>query len=306
MGMLFGRVMVLVFGLWACSTSVIFIKESTVHPVVLAGYRLLFAALFLLPLYGASLRRWGSGLNRSRLRRTLLPAVFLAVHLASWNHGARMTHAVNATILVNLLPLATPFLLWLVVGERVNRGEIAGTVIALTGVLALTAGDFRVSRDLFTGDLVCLGSMILFAAYLVFGRKNRDFPDIWLYVVPLYAFAGLLCFLMAIPVTNIFARYPAKEYLLILGLVLFPTIAGHSIFNYCLKYIRGQVVSVVNLTQFIFAGIMAYLLFDEIPELQFYAATAAILVGAVVTIRAMPAHELPDGPTPRSRTPPKD
>ena len=122
--MLLERVTLLVFGLWACATSVIFIRESTVHPVVLAGYRLLFAALFLLPLYAAALKQYGGGLNRSRLRRTLLPAVFLAVHLASWNYGARMTPAANATILVNLLPLATPFLLLVVVKERVNRGEI--------------------------------------------------------------------------------------------------------------------------------------------------------------------------------------
>lgn len=289
--MLLERVTLLVFGLWACATSVIFIRESTVHPVVLAGYRLLFAALFLLPLYAAALKQYGGGLNRSRLRRTLLPAVFLAVHLASWNYGARMTPAANATILVNLLPLATPFLLLVVVKERVNRGEIIGTVIALAGVLGLTAGDYQVSRAHFTGDLICLGSMILFAAYLVFGRKNRDFPAIWLYVVPLYAFSGLLCFLMAIPMTDIFARYPAREYLLILGLVLFPTIAGHSIFNYALKHFRGQVVSVANLTQFIFAGVMAYVFFNEIPEPRFYAATAAILAGAVVTIRAMPTGE---------------
>ena len=236
--MLVARVILLVFGLWASATSVIFIKESTVHPVVLAGYRLLFAALFLLPMYATARKRWGSGPNRPRLWRTL----------------------------------------------------------ALAGVLGLTAGDYQVSRAYFTGDLVCLGSMVLFAAYLVFGRKNRDFLSIWLYVVPLYAFSGLLCILMAIPVTDVFVRYPAKEYLLIFGLALLPTIAGHSIFNYSLRHFRGQVVSVANLTQFIFAGVMAYVLFDEVPGVQFYAATATILAGALITISASGgSHQLPPG-----------
>jgi len=48
---------------------------------------------------------------------------------------------------------------------------------------------------------------------------------------------------------------------------------------------RGQVVSIVNMGQFIFAGAMGYLFLHEVPALPFYAASVLVVVGAVLAIK---------------------
>jgi drug/metabolite transporter (DMT)-like permease len=154
--------------------------------------------------------------------------------------------------------------------------------------MILTVGDITLSTEHVSGDLTCFGSMMLFASYLALARRNRDFPSLWTYVVPLYFTGGILCFAAAIPVTDLTQTFAPREYLYLLALAVIPTIIGHSTLNYSLKHMRGQLVSVCNLTQFIFAGIMAVFAFGEIPAWTFYLAAALIVLGAAVTIRAHP------------------
>ena len=94
----------LVLGVVACSTSVLFIKESTLDPVLLSALRLWVAALVLTPLYLRARPRH----PRISVHRSLWPGLLLAVHFMTWIAGARLTPAVNSTLLVNLVPLATP------------------------------------------------------------------------------------------------------------------------------------------------------------------------------------------------------
>jgi drug/metabolite transporter (DMT)-like permease len=135
--------------------------------------------------------------------------------------------------------------------------------------------------------------MLLFAHYLAQGRVNRDFPDIWLYLVPLYAMAGVLCFGISLLVANPLEAHAPRDWLLSLGLAVIPTIMGHSILNLSMKHLRGQIVSVFNLCQFIFVGVLAFLLLDEVPQTLFYVASCLVVGGALLVIRASagPRHK---------------
>lgn len=76
------------------------------------------------------------------------------------------------------------------------------------------------------------------------------------------------------------------------GLAVIPTILGHSILNYSLKHFRGQVVSIINGLQFVFAAVMAYLIFAEAPHLVFYPTALLIAIGAWVV---MPRRKIRQG-----------
>lgn len=285
------RYLLLLIGVFACSTSVIFIKIGVTHPIVLSAYRLLLGGLCLLPLAIAPWRRRGEFRTRLILRQALPPALFLGIHFITWIIGARMTPSANASLIVNMVPVVMPFLLLLVVEERISRAEGAGTLLGMTGVLLLGLGDFNLSPEYALGDLVCFLSMLFYAFYLIYARKNREMASIYLYVVPIYLMAGLFCLAIALVLQA--AGYPINwfgpdhrmEWISILGLALVPTVLGHSLINWALTRIRGQAVVIINLAQFIFAGIMGYLLLDEIPALVFYIASALVVIGAVIVIR---------------------
>ncbi len=215
---------------------------------------------------------------------SVLPGIFLAVHFITWTIGIPMTQVSNASLIVNMTPVVMPFFLWLFFREKVNRKEVLGTLLAISGlvVLALSKPDFSFANNL--GDLVIFFSMLCLAAYLALGRKNGGRLPIWLYMVPLYLIAGLICFGIALPFINPIKTYSMHNLLLIFGLAIIPTIGGHVTLNYSMKYFRGQVVSVANLGQIIFASIMGFLFFKEVPPPAFYITAALIISGVLVAL----------------------
>ena len=292
------HIALLFVGVFACSTAAIFIRNSQVHPIMLSAMRLLIATIGLSPVF---YRDWkhhrGQGMSRKELGASILPGIILGIHFTSWNMGIRMTRVANGSLIVNLVPLAMPFVLYLLIGEKLTRRESIATGIAIAGTALLIYYDYQLDPEYFLGDLVCLGSMIFFCLYLALSRRHRTSRSIWLYVVPLYALAGTFCLVASI-VWGVLTNnpdampqwYPAKEWIWLLCLGLIPTITGHSILNYCMKNIRGQVVSIINLTQFAFAGTLAWFVFREVPHWSLYA-TAAILACSAWLVISSPQSD---------------
>jgi drug/metabolite transporter (DMT)-like permease len=274
--------LLLLFGVYACSTAVILIKMSGVPAVPLSGYRLVVAAVALSPLFFRDLRRYRGRFGKADLKATVLPGIALGLHFITWIIGARQTPAANSSLIVNMVPIAMPFFLAVMVGERLTPGERLGTVLSIAGVVLLGAWDLQLAQGHFTGDAMCLLSMVLFCYYLALARKNKHIVSLWLYLVPLYLIGGVLCLLADLVVRGPALPLGLREWLLIVGLGLVPTVMGHSILNYAMKHMRGQIVSIVNLFQFVFAGIMAYWLFDEVPAWAFYPAGGLIAMGVYV------------------------
>lgn len=301
----------LLFGVFCCATSVLFIKSSTADPVFLASARQLLAAAFLAPWYfqarraAVSQTAAGSEAIPLRRRQVVLPGLLLGAHFVSWIVGARLTPAANATLIVNMVPIAMPFLLLALAHERVTRRELVGTGLALGGVIFLGAADFDAAPVHFLGDLVCFGSMLLYAGYLAGGRAARSLPSLFLYVVPVYFAGGLACLVAGLvgwggQLAGLLPPWvgsPAtlaspRELLLLLGLTVMPTLLGHTLINRALRSLRGQVVSIVNLAQFVFAGLMAWFFLGERPAVAFLFAAALVVAGALVVL-VRPTHSTP-------------
>ncbi len=289
------RILLLIFGIFCCSTAVLMIKASRVDPILLSALRLAVAVIALTPLFLSDLKKHRDAYSWRQVRATLLPGAVLAAHFISWIIGARMTPAANSTLIVNFIPIVMPFMLLGAVGERLTRNEWLATAIALIGVLLLVGSDFNVSAQHFWGDVICFGSMLAVTCYLVLGRRNAHFPSLWLYVVPLYAFSAVCCAItwLIFGSGGVPGVFNGREILLVLGLGLIPTVMGHSILNISMKHLRGQVVSIINMGQFIFAGVLAFLIFREIPHWSFYAAGALIVGGAILALLKPKATPIP-------------
>ena len=284
------RVALLLGGVWACATAIIFIRLSETPPMLLTGLRLLLAAAVLSPLCIRDFRKHRKSLGWGDLRMTIIAGCAMGLHFASWIMGARLANPTNASLIVNMVPAVLPLMLFVMVRERVTQGELKGTLLAMAGVCVLGAWDFHVSAEYFTGDLICFGSMLIFCFYLTLGRRNRHFATIWLYVVPLYFFGGCLFLAAGIIVElgmwGMSVPWGAREILLIVALVLIPTVIGHSILNYSVKHMRGQLVGVINLFQFAFVGVMAWLVGEKTPAWTIVPAAVLVLTGAIVVVRS--------------------
>lgn len=276
--------LILFFGVFCGSSAVIFIKANSDHPSLIATYRLLLASAFLFPLYLKERRDFQGEYGWRQIGWSALPGIMLAVHFITWAAGVHLTKVSNASLIVNMTPAAMPFFLWIFYGERINRREMIGTLVALTGLGVLAASRLIISLESALGDLVCFFSMLCFAAYLALGRRNSGRLPLWLYMVPLYFIAGVACLVSAIPLVNPLKPYLPMDVILFFALALIPTVIGHTILNYSMKHFRGQIVGIANLGQIIFATILGFLIFSDAPHPAFYPAAALIVTGVLIAI----------------------
>jgi drug/metabolite transporter (DMT)-like permease len=275
---------VVVFGVLMSASSVLLIKASTLAPGVLAAGRLLFAALILVPFWLREIRRQPLKDLWASVRPSILPGVFLGFHFIGWNAGARATLAGNATLVVNMAPLVMPFLAWGFLKERLTAREIGGTALALLGLVLLAWGDYHFSPEHLIGDGLCFLAMVLYTIYILLARKRAQPGALLTYLVPLYLVGGVVCFGWASVFEHPLAPISWSNGLLLAGLVLGPTLIGHSIANWAMTFMRAQTVSLINLTQFVFAGILAFFVFGEIPGPVFLATAALVAAGAAVAL----------------------
>ena len=274
--------LMLIAGVIASALSFVFIRESSEPPAMLAAMRVLLAGLILLPVYLRERKRHGDLAISGVCKRSLLPGVVLGIHFIAWVLGARLTTAANATLIVNLVPLVMPFLMYRYFSEQIQRRELLATFIAIAGMVILTASDFSVSAQYVAGDLLSFISMLLFAIYLAIARKHAALASVWLYIVPVYLVAGVSTFIIACFFSSPWHHYTAYNLTMIICLAVVSTI-GHSALNYAMQRLRGQTVSIVNMGQFLIAGIGGYLLYNEIPTKAFYL-SGALLVCAMVLV----------------------
>ena len=279
------KIIRLILGVFACSTAIIMIKASNEHPLLIASYRLFIAAIILTPLYLKELKEYHQKFHLKTILPSIIPGIFLGFHFLTWVFGARMTYAVNASLIVNMVPIVMPIFVFLLANERINKYEIIGTVLGLSGIIILGINDFRISKQSISGDIICFISMLFFAFYLALAKKNQKNQSVYLYIVPLYYIAGIFCFIVSLFFINPIKIYSFRNILFIFGLGIIPTVIGHSILNKSMQSMRSQVVSIVNLGQFIFAGIMAFFFFNETPKLIFYISVLFVISGSVLVIK---------------------
>lgn len=278
------RICILTFGTFCAATSVVMTKASQLQPEHLSAARLITAAIILCPLFIRDRKRFPEFSISDAFKISALPSILLAAHFIAWTIGARWTTAANSTLIVNMIPVAIPFMGYFILKERLNAKELAGPILAVLGISVLAVTDFRLDARLLAGDLVCVVSMLLLAWYLVLARKNKSIPSIWLYVVPLYLTASGISFFAGLVRTGLPYSTDPQEWIYILLLGLIPTAFGHSLLNLSMHWFRSQFVALMTQMQFVYAGVLGYWFFKELPSQSFYVAGAFMLTGVLWTI----------------------
>ncbi len=281
------RLLILGVGIVALSTAVVFVKLSELPPSFLASMRLLLGALILWPFVGGKIERLPG--RRHPLIAALPAALLLGAHFVTWFIGVRETTAANATLIVNLSPVIMPFALLAIVGERVTGREVVGSILAVMGVVVLGADSASIDATSLRGDLICVVGMVLAVLYLVLARRNAGGRGIISYLVPLYAIAGVATLIYSAASGEIAQMLRTtyswpRELLLMVTLAVVPTAFGHSVLNWAMVHLRGQVVATASLGQVVFAAILAWWALGEVPADSFYLACVFIGLGALVVI----------------------
>lgn len=273
--------LLLLLAVASMASSVIFIRLSELPPGELSAWRLIFGGMVVFPWFFKAWRR----IPRAAWPRALAAGVLLGLHFITWVMGARGTVAANATLLVNLVPLVLPLFLLVLAHEPMRRTDWLGSACGLLGVATVLGGSLEFAGNL-RGDLICLGSMFLLAAYIALGRRAAaQFPTNAAWVAPVFLTGALVCLGSELAVGRVPDLPPPREWAWIACLVVFPTLLGHMVMNRALRFWRGQVVGVASSGQFLFAGAYAWGVFGELPAPLFPLGAVLVVIGVWVVAR---------------------
>ncbi|MCI1693066.1 DMT family transporter [Aneurinibacillus aneurinilyticus] len=271
----------LFFGVFALSTSAIFVKLADAPATITAFYRMFFAAVMLLPfllvnkknrqeLRLLSKKQWGFG---------LLSGVFLAAHYVLWFQSLNYTSVASSTVIVTLQPLFSIIGGYFLFKERFSKGAVMGCLVAIAGSIVIGWQDFQISGQALFGDILAFVAAGVITAYFFVGQHVRKMLSLVPYSIIGYASSALFLSILSFSQQVSFVNYSLQTWWSFIGLAFIATILGQTIFNWLLKWLSTSVISMGILGETIGTCILAYFILDEVISLQQGIGILLILIG---------------------------
>lgn len=250
-------------GVVAVSTSAILVKVSSAPSGVIAFYRLFFSVLLMLPVF---LIKYVSELRLITMRDWMfsgIAGIFLAFHFILWFESLNYTSVASSTVLVTLQPLFAFIGAYFFFKERVSLKAILSGIIAIGGSVIISWGDFKVSGSALFGDFLAIVACALVTVYLLFGQTVRKRMSLITYTFIVYSISSITLFFYVIAVDESFYPYPVSDWVYFILLALIPTLLGHTLFNWSIKWISASVISMAILFEPVGATLLAFYLLGE-------------------------------------------
>ena len=222
--------------------------------------------------------------DAARLRVHLLRGAVLTVMAALFFWGIGRVPLAQAIALTFIAPLIAMFLAALMLGEKVGRNSIAGSLGAFAGVIVIVVGQARshAGPQVLLGTAAIMLSALCYAFNIVLMRRQA------LAAAPLeinfFQCATILAlWLLAVPFAGLPA-WPATQWQWVAVASLLST-AGTLLFAWA--YARGPAsyLAATEYSGFIWAAILGWLVFREPVSLTTLAGAVLIVGGCLVAAR---------------------
>ena len=253
----------ILIGVISISLSAIIVKLTEAHSSVIAFYRMLFSILIMSPLFFSKYINEIKILSKKDWLFSSVAGIFLAFHFILWFESLNYTSVASSTVLVTLQPLFAFIGTYLFFKEKITIKTIASGAIAVFGSFLISWGDFKVSGSALYGDILALIACALITGYLLFGQDVRKRISLITYTMVVYSISTVCLFFYVIIIGELFGPYPKMEWIWFLLLAIIPNLLGHTLFNWAVKWVSTNVISVAVLFEPIGASILAYFIFSE-------------------------------------------
>ncbi|WP_347552826.1 DMT family transporter [Pseudalkalibacillus hwajinpoensis] len=268
------------------STSAVIVKLASAPASIIAMYRLLIAIGLMLPIVLLNCRDAFKKIKATDWGYGSLAGVSLAFHFILWFESLNYTSVASSVVLVTLQPLFAFIGTYLFFKEKLTLPAIAGGLTAVTGSVVISWGDFQISGIALWGDILALTACAMVTGYLLFGQNIRTRLDLIPYTFIVYGIAALTLVIYNLVLRYPFVTYPTSDWTYFLLLALFPTLLGHSLLNWAVKWVSVNVISMSILFEPIGASILAYFILGETLHSMQWVGGGIILAGLFLFIRS--------------------
>lgn len=274
----------------------IFVRGAGVDadPVAITTIRTVIAFLILVPFW--LFARFKDYRNKEELSKVVfsrkevgwsaLAGLFLAVHFMLWIGSLFFTSVASASVLVTIHPIMLIVVESFFLKKRFPIASWIGVFIAFAGSVFLGITDSAPNeafRNPLLGNFMAISAAFMFVFYILISQKIRKSSG-WLdYVFSVYGFTALSCVIIAFMMDVTWWDQPQNTILSGLALAVGASVIGHGSMNYAVKFISATLLSTLILIEPVFATLLAFLIFAEMPAIGSIVAMFIIMGGVLVT-----------------------
>lgn len=253
----------------AVSGAAIFIRFCNSSAVLIAFWRLFFSVLFLLPLsFKKEIRDQFKPLITWKFMKIfIISGFFLSLHFYSWFQSLKYTTVAASVIIVNSSPVWVISFSFFIFHEKITKNQFIGLFLVIFGLVFIGwFSDFQQISDNFQeGLFLALFGSLMFALYLLIGkrmRSNYTIPNIpYVFIVNL--FCTIFLFLIAILLGENVISFYMSDIIWFIALAIGPSLLGHALLIYSMRYISAQTVSLAVIGEVIGASLLSWLILKE-------------------------------------------
>lgn len=271
--------LIILLGVLGGSFSAICVRLSNAPSMVLVFYRVAMAALLLCPYVFWKARGELKLLSRKEWLLCALSGLFLGLHFALYFESLKYTGISSSVVLVNTEVFFVAFALLFLFREKISVMGWVGILATFAGSIVIAMADAGGGSNVLLGDGMAFLGAAAMAVYTLLGKVCRKRISTTVYTFIVYtAAAATVLIMLCIGGTPVFGYEPVN-YLTALGMAVFSTLLGHSIFSWGLKYESASYISTVKLMEPVFASVLGLLIFGEIPDLIVVIGGCIVILG---------------------------
>jgi drug/metabolite transporter (DMT)-like permease len=283
-------------------------------PLVISG-RLLTAGLVLTPIVLIYHRDDLKRITKPELAWSIFAGIWLGVHFMFIVISLEHTSILISQVVSNTGPLWVALLETVFLKTKLSSAHyiaivmtiLGGLLIALSSTLNIapdSAGllvevsqletilSGNIESNALLGVILAVFAAIFGSIYAIIGRKVRANVPTTPYIWIVFTTGGMVGLVWLIVTGTPVFGHPQAGYLALLLLILVPQLIGHSLYNHILKFFPATLASIYGQSVTVGAGIIAFLLFAEVPSLLELVGSFVIMAGVMMAI-ITPAQKSP-------------
>ena len=252
----------LVLAMFAVSTSPIIARYlDHLSPITIALWRMVIAA-FVMSCYGYY-RYDFKPMSSSNHIKIVIAGILLGAHFALFYGAIALmpNNIANATVFGTMAPLFALFI-EIYFGKSISKKLIFGLLIVLLGSSIMFVYDFSIDNHLTIGNILAILCSICFAFVFILSDRVNKTEHSFNFSKNVFIYASLTLLLVGLVMNVPFFQISFSDFILLFILGIIPTIMGHSILYYLVKYLRPTIVASIPLGEPFIASIFAYFLFE--------------------------------------------
>jgi len=253
----------LLIGVCMLSLAGVMIKLANASVYGVAFYRLIIAAIIFAVISNREIITGFQKVNKRTLLWMILGGVIFSFHLMLWIYSLKTVSVFVAMIIMASNPVYATLGAYLIFKEKPRNNFMFSFVIAFVGtVLIFWDGIFDLKSG-YSGMIAVFLSTLLFAAYVLTGKKVRATTGSSFYIFILYSSAAAVCFAGMLFTNAPIISYSANSYFYFILLAVFPTVIGHGALNHCVSSFKASTVTMLTLLEPVIGSVIAYFILGE-------------------------------------------